>query len=265
MPRAVAVIPARWDSSRFPGKVIATLGGQPLVLHCCSIARQAAQVHKVIVAVDDARVRDVVQQAGYETVDTRPDHPSGTDRVCEVVEGLEAEIVIGLQADEPFLSPRDLDALVAAVSDPARSSSLATLSVPATSIEQWHDPNAVKVVTDRDARALFFSRSPLPYRRPESGPFPVPPSGPLPAACRIHVGVYAWRRERLFEFTAMPPSPLELSEGLEQLRALEAGWSIAVLPAKGQPFGIDTPEDLQRAERWLSSHPAHEANRIDRP
>lgn len=245
------VIPARWASSRFPGKVLAPLGGRPLVLRVADMAARAQRVQRVIVATDEERVAESVRAGGHEVFLTRPDHPSGTDRVAEVVRSLEAPRVIGLQADEPFLEPQDLDRLAEAIGPSGFP--LATLAVPLAGREAWLDPNAVKVVTGSDGRALFFSRSPIPYVRPAAaGPLPFPPAGEPPAAARLHVGVYAWQREALFAFTQMPPSPLEQLEGLEQMRALEAGWPIAVLPAQGTPFGIDTPEDLSRAETFLA-------------
>ncbi|RMG47165.1 MAG: 3-deoxy-manno-octulosonate cytidylyltransferase [Acidobacteria bacterium] len=247
MPQAVVVIPARWASKRFPGKVLAPLAGRPLVLHACGIASRARTVRRVIVATDDDRVRHAVEEAGFEAAMTAPDHPSGTDRVAEVARGLEEAIVIGLQADEPFLEPGDLDALASAVAAPG-GPRLATLAAPLRGREAWLDPNAVKVAAAADGRALYFSRAPIPYVR-RGGLLEQPPAGGPPACARLHVGVYAWRREALLEFAGLPPSPLEKAEGLEQLRALEAGWRVLVLPASGRPMGVDTPEDLERAER----------------
>lgn len=247
MPQALVVIPARWGSSRFPGKVLASLNGKPLVLHACECGRRAERVGRVIVATDDTRILEAVKDAGHEAELTAPEHPSGTDRVAEVARRHEAEIVLGLQADEPFLEARDLDALVASLADPSSTSSLATLAFPITSLGDFLDPNVVKVVTDGSGRALYFSRSPIPYERPVTG-LPAFPPDELPDSARVHVGVYGWRREALEDFVSRPPSPLERREGLEQLRALEAGWTIRVLPASGEPFGVDTPADLRRAE-----------------
>jgi len=244
---AVVVIPARWASSRFPGKVLATLGGEALVLHACKLAHSARSPERVMVATDDPRVVRVVEEAGFEAVMTGAEHPSGTDRVAEVAGRLDAQWIVGLQADEPFLDPADIDALIDALrSEP--ETDLATLAAPIRERSEWLDPNVVKVVTDGEDRALYFSRSPIPYRRPASGPFPDATQVELPEHCRVHLGIYAWQRQRLMDFAALPPSPLEISEGLEQLRALEAGWTLRVRPVVGQPFGIDTPEDLRRAE-----------------
>jgi 3-deoxy-manno-octulosonate cytidylyltransferase (CMP-KDO synthetase) len=249
---AVVVIPARWASARFPGKVLAPLGGKPLLLWVADLARRAQAVAEVIVASDDERVLAVARGAGHRAWPTRPDHPSGTDRVAEVAAQVEADIVLGVQADEPFLDPADLDDLARALADPA-GPRLATLAAPLDDARDWLDPNTVKVVADRAGRALFFSRSPLPYRRPEAGGLlPFPPVGAPPTSARKHVGVYGWRRSALLEFVALPPSPLEQAEGLEQLRALEAGWTILVLPSRSNPLGVDTPDDLARAERRLA-------------
>ncbi|MDH3284393.1 MAG: 3-deoxy-manno-octulosonate cytidylyltransferase [Acidobacteriota bacterium] len=254
MPQAVVVIPARFASTRFPGKVLATLAGRPLVVHACHIASRARQVDDVIVATDDERVTDVVRDAGFRAVLTSETHASGTDRVAAVARTMRAEIVIGLQADEPFLAEDDLDALVSALDENPTGGppSLATLSAPLRERTRWLDPNVVKVVTDDAGRALYFSRSPLPYRRARDGTLSSPPEGDPPAGTMMHVGVYGWRRESLLAFAELPPSALERAEGLEQLRALAAGWRILVLPAKGDAFGIDTPEDLERAERRLA-------------
>lgn len=249
MPEAVVIIPARWGSSRFPGKVLAPLGGRPLVLHACSLARTATAIGRVLVATDSPEVAQVVQAAGFEAVMTDPGHTSGTDRVAEAASGLDCRVVVGLQADEPFLQGKDLDALVQAVCEGAR---LATLSSPLTRDADFIDPNVVKVVTTAEGRALYFSRSPIPYPRPESGPFPFPPGPPCFNLTQAHLGVYAWEREALLAFARLGPSPLERAEGLEQLRALEQGWTIRVLPARGEPCGVDTPEDLFRAEAMLA-------------
>lgn len=247
MPRAVVVIPARFGSSRFPGKVLAPLGGRPLVQHVCELAGRASAIEEAIVATDDERVAGHVRSWGHRAELTRADHASGTDRVAEVAERLDADIIVGLQADEPFLDPADVDRLVAELQDSERAPQLATLSAPLTDVEHWRDPNAVKVVTDEAGRALYFSRAPIPYVFGEGAEV-----GAVPPRVRLHVGVYGWRREALLRFASMPPSPLEQTERLEQLRALEAGWAIQVAPARGAPFGIDTPEDLRRAEKRLS-------------
>ncbi|MCU0231259.1 MAG: 3-deoxy-manno-octulosonate cytidylyltransferase [Acidobacteria bacterium] len=245
------MIPARWGSSRFPGKVLATLGSRPLLLHVCELARRAARVREIVVATDDDRVAEVARGAGYRAERTRADHASGTDRVAEVAARLEADFVIGLQADEPFLAPADVDALADALAGPG-APALATLGIPLLDPADFANPNVVKVVTTPGGRALYFSRSPIPYPRPGHGTLPFPPPAPAPGVTWRHLGVYGWRRDALLRFATMGPSVLERTEGLEQLRALEAGWPIAVLRALGEPFGVDTLEDLARAEERLA-------------
>ncbi len=252
MADAVVVIPARWASTRFPGKVLAPLGGKPLLLWVCEAAAGCRRAREVIVASDDERVLEAARAGGFRAERTRADHRSGTDRVVEVARGCRDEIVLGLQGDEPFVAPADLDGLIAAVADGPDEPALGTLAAPLAGREDWLDPNIVKVVVDRAGRALYFSRSPIPYRRPKTGLPAFPPDGEPPAAALHHVGVYAWRRGALLRFVSLPPSPLEESEGLEQLRALEAGWTIRVFQTRTAPLGVDTPADLERAERRLA-------------
>jgi 3-deoxy-manno-octulosonate cytidylyltransferase (CMP-KDO synthetase) len=252
LPDVIAVIPARWGSSRFPGKVLAPLAGRPLLLHACEAAARASRVGEVVVATDERRVAEVVRAAGYPVEMTAADHPSGTDRVAEVVRRRGGEIVIGLQADEPFLPAADLDALANALAARAPAPALATLAWPLESVDEFLDPNVVKVVADGGGRALYFSRAPIPFPRDGASHLAPAPRALPGCGARRHVGVYGWTRAALEAFTALPPSPLERSEGLEQLRALEAGWPIAVLPATAAPLGVDTPEDLNRAEQRLA-------------
>lgn len=249
MPRAVVVIPARWASSRFPGKVLAPLLGRPLVLHACNLGARAASISEVIVATDDLRVFRTVEDAGFRAEMTDPDLPSGTDRVAAVARDLDADLVVGLQADEPLLLPGDLDSLVEALADTGEPAGLATLAGPRPSPEEWRNPNVVKLLVNASGHAIYFSRAPIPYPRPNAGgPLPENPRGPVPEAARTHVGVYGWRKAALLAFTGMEPSPLERAEGLEQLRAIEAGWPVAVRAARGLACGVDRPEDIGRAE-----------------
>ncbi len=251
MPDALAVIPARWASTRFPGKVLAPLGGRPLFLRVADAARAAGVFRSVIVATDDERVMAAARRAGLEAVRTDPGLPSGTDRVAAVVRERTEPVVLGLQADEPFLEPVDLAALVEGLEEEG-DIALATLARPVRSLEEYLDPNVVKVVLDEEGRALLFSRAPVPWPRDGGGAAFPPRSLPEPPPL-AHVGVYAWRRETLLAFAGLPPSRLERIERLEQLRALEAGWAIRVLPAHGEPLGVDTPADLARAEARLAA------------
>jgi len=251
VPDALAVIPARWASTRFPGKVLAPLGGRPLFLWVADAARASGAFRSVIVATDDDRVAEVAREAGLPAVLTSPGLPSGTDRVAAVARERDEAIVLGLQADEPFVEPGDLAALVETLAG-AEDVALATLARPIGSLEEYLDPDVVKVVLDEGGRALLFSRAPIPWPREDGGIAFPPRSLPDPPPL-AHVGIYAWRREALLSFAGLAPSRLERTEKLEQLRALEAGWAIRVLPAHGEPLGVDTPRDLARAEAHLAA------------
>ena len=233
--RVVAVIPARWASSRFPGKPLAELAGEPMIAHVVRRASEASTIGHVIVATDDERIARAATTAGAEAVMTG-DHPSGTDRVAAAVAGRdEWGVVVNVQGDEPLLAGANIDALVRGLLADG-GAPMATLCRPLEP-ERADDPNAVKVVRDARRRALYFSRSAIPYpRHPEL-------AAPL---WRLHLGIYAFRREALARFVALEPSPLERAEALEQLRALEHGIPILVLDAPHPAYGVDTPEDLQR-------------------
>lgn len=250
------VIPARYASTRLPGKPLAGIGDRPMLQHVWERAG-ASGAARVVIATDDLRIRDAAADWGADVLLTRDDHPSGTDRLAEVAAELaldEDAIVVNVQGDEPLIPPAVIDQ----VAENLRQrlwASVATLCEPLGSREQLDNPNVVKVVADGAGRALYFSRSPIPYPRATSGPLDARPRA-APAEARRHVGVYGWRREALFAFCALSPSPLERSEGLEQLRALEAGLSIALVTIDEAPLGIDTPEDLRRAEARLAAGPS---------
>jgi 3-deoxy-manno-octulosonate cytidylyltransferase (CMP-KDO synthetase) len=219
----------------------------------------ARRIAGVYVAVDDERVARVAEEAGARALWTRADHPSGTDRVAEAAAGLEAEVIVNVQGDEPLVRGETVDRLAGALLDDDRDA-MTTLSEPIENPAALFDPNVVKVVTDREGRALYFSRSPLPYRRGPDGEMPLDFSARLGAGdlglYRRHVGLYGYRRETLLALAETPPTPLELSEGLEQLRALETGRSIRVLDAPHPALGVDTPDDLNRAERLMKASQA---------
>ena len=241
----VAVIPARFASTRLPGKPLLAETGTPLIGHVLRAARRCSRLDRVIVATDDARIYDAVVALGGEAAMTREDHPSGTDRVAEVARGLpEARVLVNLQGDEPEISPEALDAVIALLdSDPLAP--MATLATPIRDETVYRDPSCVKVVLSRSGRALYFSRSPIPMHR--DGP---PTDAPLGL---LHLGLYAYRRDFLLGLADLPPSPLERSEKLEQLRVLECGLPIAVGVVDEPSVGIDTPEDYRRfVERWRS-------------
>lgn len=238
--KRIAVIPARWGSTRLPGKALAPIGGRPMIQHVWSRAREARQVDEVWIATDDERIAAAAEEFGARVAMTDPSHPSGTDRVEEAVRETDAEVVVNVQGDEPQLDPAQIDLVIstlldARAGDPAE---VATLSFPLTSSEELADPNLVKVVTDRRDRALYFSRAPIPYDRGTGGG--------VSERHRGHVGIYAFRREALMRFVTLPRGPLESLESLEQLRFLENGIPIAVGRTSHRTVGVDTPEDLER-------------------
>jgi 3-deoxy-manno-octulosonate cytidylyltransferase (CMP-KDO synthetase) len=239
-PVVVAAIPARWGSTRFPGKPLALIAGEPMIAHVVRRALEARSVGTVLVATDDVRVAEAAAAAGAEAVMTG-ECASGTDRVAEAVLGRDDwEIVVNVQGDEPRIAPDNIDALVAGMT--ARHDvGIATLCWPLEP-DRVSDPNAVKVVRSNNGEALYFSRSPLPYPRDEEA---------ARRLWRLHLGIYGFRREALAAFVALPPSPLEKAEGLEQLRALEHGMEILVLDAPRPAFGVDTPDDLVELNRIL--------------
>ena len=243
---AVAIIPARLQSTRLPEKPLQDLGGAPLVVRVLERARRAASLDSVWVATDSERIADTVRAAGGNPVMTRPDHPSGLDRVAEAAGLLNAApdaLILNVQGDEPFLNPAGLDHLVRLFERPEVR--MATLAAPFAPGDDPRDPNRVKVVVDRMGRALYFSRAPIPYGGdPDSHTDTEAP--PL-----LHVGIYAYRLAVLRELAALPPCPLEIAERLEQLRALWNGIEIHVAVGDYHSVGIDTPEDLARARtRW---------------
>lgn len=240
-PDVLAVVPARWASSRFPGKVLAPLAGRPVVLHVLERVARAAAVTRILVATDDERVVDAVSAAGFEARLTRPDHASGSDRIAEAATGDPAPVLLNVQGDEPLVDPASLDRLVGGLLD--SEAEAATLAVPFTDTAAVDDPNVVKVVCALDGRALYFSRAVVPAAHPSTGG-----TGPW----LRHVGVYAWRRPAFDAFTAHPPSPLELREGLEQLRHLEHGGRMHVEIVETALPGVDTPDDLVRCEALLA-------------
>ena len=231
----LAVIPARYASTRFPGKPLAPLAGLPMVVHVWNAATAARRVDRVIVATDDQRIADVVRGAGGEPMLTSPTAASGTDRVAEVARRVPADVYVNVQGDEPLMPAENVDRVLTTLLDwPGRR--IATLSYPLAPAAA-DDPNTVKVVVAQDGRGLYFSRSPIPhYRNGEP-------------AYRKHLGIYAFLGGTLHELASLPPSPLERAESLEQLRWLEAGHTIWVGEAAADSIGVDTASDLEAAER----------------
>jgi 3-deoxy-manno-octulosonate cytidylyltransferase (CMP-KDO synthetase) len=240
-PSVVAVIPARWASTRFPGKPMAELAGEPMIVHVVRRAYEAKTVDHVMVATDDERIGEAAAAAGAEAVMTGK-CPSGTDRVAmAVADKTEWEIVINVQGDEPLLAGENIDVLVEGLLADD-DFGMTTLCRP-LEVERAEDPDAVKVVRDLRGRALYLSRSPIPYPRHREVAWKV---------WRLHLGIYGFRRDTLARFVALPPSELEQAEALEQLRALENGIPILVLDAPHPAFGVDTPEDLERVEKIIN-------------
>jgi 3-deoxy-manno-octulosonate cytidylyltransferase (CMP-KDO synthetase) len=243
MPDVLVLIPARMASTRLPGKPLADIAGEPMIVHVCRRATQA-KLGPVWVATDSAAIVEAVEKSGGRAVMTRSDHASGTDRIHEALQKIDpgrgADIIINMQGDLPTLEPANLAAAVALLED--RAADIGTLAAEISKAKERDDPNVVKVVGTPVAagrlRALYFTRA-----RAPSG------DGPL----YHHIGLYAFRRAALDRFVALPPSPLEKRERLEQLRALEAGMRIDVAIVEAVPLGVDTPEDLETARAMLSS------------
>jgi len=236
----VAAIPARWGSTRFPGKALAELAGEPMIAHVVRRALAAETVDHVIVATDDERVANAATEAGAEAVMTGV-HPSGTDRIAEAVAGSgDWELVVNVQGDEPMLSGANIDTLVRGMRI-CPSVGMATLCRPLEPAGV-DDPNVVKVVRGADERALYFSRSVIPYPRDRET---------AASLWRLHLGIYGFRPDVLDRFVSLEPSALERAEGLEQLRALENGIDILVFEAPDPAHGVDTPEDLARVQNLM--------------
>ena len=240
-----AIIPARYASTRFPAKPLAVLGGKPVIIRVCEQAKKVFD--HVFVATDDERIFNVVREGGFTPVMTRSDHKSGTDRIEEAAEkiGSDADVIINVQGDEPFIQPSQIETLMHLFDAP--ETQIGTLGKRFETIEGVENPNSPKIVTDNRGFALYFSRSPIPYVRGidrnlwlEAYPF------------LKHLGIYAYRREVLREVTQLPQGRLEKAESLEQLRWLENGYRIRVGLTDVETVGIDTPEDLQRAEEFLA-------------
>ncbi len=243
--RIAGVIPARWGSTRFPGKSLALIAGQPLVLRVLARARQARTLTDLIVATDDPRIAAVVEAAGGNAVMTAPDHPSGTDRIAEALAGRHADVAINIQGDEPLVDPALIDAVAQTLAgDPAWD--MATAAEPITNPADLANPSVVKVVWGAARQALYFSRAAIPFER---DPKPWPPGAP-PRHWR-HVGIYGYQRRFLERLVKEPPCLLEEMEKLEQLRALSLGARMKVLPTAAGAPGVDTPADVATVEALL--------------
>ncbi len=235
----LGVIPARYSSSRFPGKALAPLAGKPMLQHVWERARSARSLGRVVVATDDERIFRAAGAFGASVEMTRADHLSGTDRAAEIAGRSTAGIVVNIQGDEPLIEPEAIDLAVEGLL--SSSAPMATLMKRIEDPRELGDPNVVKVVTDLAGDAVYFSRWPVPYIR----------SGV--AAHYKHIGLYSYRRDFLLRYSSLPAGPLEEAEKLEQLRALENGYKIRVLETSYDSLGVDTPEDMERVRELVES------------
>lgn len=245
--KITAIIPARYASTRFPGKALADIGGRPMIQHVYERACEASLVSRVIVATDDTRIADAIRLIGGEAVMTSTSHETGTDRLAEVAHGLDTDIIVNVQGDEPLISPEMIDqAIEPFLHDPALQ--MGTLKTRIKCLHDFLSPNVVKVVTGADGCALYFSRSPLPFFRDKWQDLKDESFANGKLLCYKHVGLYVYRRDFLLEYAAMPPTFLEISEKLEQLRAIENGIRIRVIETEFESIGVDTPDDLAKAQ-----------------
>jgi 3-deoxy-manno-octulosonate cytidylyltransferase (CMP-KDO synthetase) len=239
----LAVIPSRLGAQRFPGKPLALIAGKPMIQWVWESAKAARRVNRVVVATDSEKIISVVRRFGGEAVMTSKNCPSGTDRVAEVARSSRAGIVVNVQGDEPLLSPQTIDKAVEALQQEG-TAVMSTAVRKAENEREWRNPNVVKAVLDRMNYAIYFSRAPIPWEAAGKRCMPRSPHW-------VHIGLYAFKRAFLFRFAALPPSTLEQSEKLEQLRVLEHGCAIKVVIAQGLSCAVDRPEDVRRVEKVL--------------
>jgi 3-deoxy-manno-octulosonate cytidylyltransferase (CMP-KDO synthetase) len=233
-----AIIPARFQSTRLPGKPLLDIAGLPMIVRVYNRVCQTPGLDTVLVATDDARVQEAVKQHGGTCVMTSPEHRSGTDRLAEVARTIDSDLIVNVQGDEPLVEP----AMIAAAIGPFLADGLLQMSTiirPLDDEHEFHNPHVVKAVIGLDGFALYFSRAAVPYQRATA-------NAGVPARAFKHIGLYVYRRECLLELAALPQSPLEVAESLEQLRALEHGIRIKAVETRYDSIGVDTPEDLER-------------------
>ncbi|MET0624837.1 MAG: 3-deoxy-manno-octulosonate cytidylyltransferase [Pyrinomonadaceae bacterium] len=254
-PTVVAIIPARYSSTRLPGKPLLSIQGRPMVVHVVERALAAPRVSRAVVATDDARIFEAVRDAGHEAVMTSPEHASGSDRLAEAAAGLDCDIVVNVQGDEPLISPETIEVAVGALLED-EGAAVSTTSEPIETAADVLSHDVVKVVVGGDGRALYFSRSPVPFPREAARRY-----GSLAAALEVeprllatfrkHTGLYVYRRAFLLEYARWPQTPLERAESLEQLRILERGHAVRVVEAAAPSIGVDTEDDLRRVRQML--------------
>jgi 3-deoxy-manno-octulosonate cytidylyltransferase (CMP-KDO synthetase) len=245
--KIVGIVPARYASTRFPGKSLALIAGKPLIQHVVERCQKAKSLSEVIVATDDSRIADIAKKFCRVEM-TRPEHPSGTDRIAEAAARCACDAVVNIQGDEPLIDPAVIDAVAGALAQ----NEMATAVTPVKNPAEYDNPNVVKVVVNHAGRALYFSRRTIPYlREAASGSV----SEQLAAFPFLkHLGIYGYRRETLLRLVKFPVSPLENAEKLEQLRALENGIPMAVVKVDYDSAGVDVPEDVARVETILRNH-----------
>jgi 3-deoxy-manno-octulosonate cytidylyltransferase (CMP-KDO synthetase) len=239
--KAIGIIPARWKSSRFEGKMLANIMGKPMIQHVWERAKESRVLDDLIIATDNEEVMKVAEGFGGKSVYTSKDQPSGTDRITEVVNPLDVEVVVNIQGDEPLIHYSMIDGLANALLED-KTVPMATIVKKIKDKEEFLNPNVVKAVVDKDFHALYFSRSPIPYYRE---------AGEGAQIYYKHIGIYAYNKDFLFTYTNLPKSRLEDIEKLEQLRALENGYKIKAIETEFDTIGVDTPEDLKKVEDYL--------------
>lgn len=245
--RVVGIIPARYGSTRFPGKPLAIINGKPMIQRVYEQAMKS-KLDAVYVATDDVRIADAVMDFGGEYIMTSPNHRSGTDRCREAIDSLENQYdaVVNIQGDEPFVEPKQIDLLIEMIL--RDDTVLASLAKPISEADELFSPNVVKVVMDKDGKALYFSRNPIPYMRNVDNK-----DWMNKGFFYKHIGIYAYKTEALLQIAEMQPSALELSESLEQLRWIENGMSIRMAVTNAETISIDAPEDLEKAEKYAQT------------
>ncbi len=244
MMTTVAIIPARYESSRFPGKPLALIHGRPMIEHVYDGVSRAVSLDAVIVATDDERIRQAVEGFGGKAVMTAKEHSSGTDRIAEVAQGLDADIIVNVQGDEPMVRAEMIDQCVGLMDD--GRAGMATLKMLISNKNEINDTNIVKVVTDAEGFALYFSRLPIPFCRDAVDD----------QQYYKHIGIYVYRRDVLLALRQHPRCMTEATESLEQLRALHYGYRIKVIETTLQTHAVDTPEDIEKVEQqWLNTYP----------